>query len=409
MENIIDVIKYEGDNKTLIYKYPSVDFNIGSQLIVHESQEAVLFKDGKALESFNAGLYSLDTNNIPFLKNPVKSLAGGKDVFHSEIYFINLTTELGIKWGTDSKIRMFDPLSGLHLEIGASGTFNIKVSDGRKLLLKVVGTSSGFEQEEIFGSIGFSTIKSIGLFKGMIVSKVKSTLAKAIRENSINILEVDEHIEELSELLRVEINKILDDYGMFVPEFFITTIQTPDDDANYNKLREQYAEKYLKVQAQQIRKAEAQAAQEVAIVEAETEAKTKVISAEGQAAAEVALGKGHGEALRAQGADYSMETARIIGTKAAENESAGGGSIVGDLVKAGVGIGVGSQVAKNVVETVDLGSWECSSCHHKGNKGNFCEQCGKSRIVEISWTCPKCGTAGLHGNFCSNCGYKKEE
>ncbi len=56
MANVIDVIKYEGDNRTFIWKHPCEDFNTGSQLIVHESQEAVFFRDGKALESFEAGM-----------------------------------------------------------------------------------------------------------------------------------------------------------------------------------------------------------------------------------------------------------------------------------------------------------------------------------------------------------------
>ena len=141
MANVIDVINYEGGNDVLIYKYPKQDFNLGSQLIVHESQEAVFFKDGKALESFGAGRHTLTTQNIAGLKNIINSMAGGENVFHSEIYFINLVTMLGIKWGTDSRIRMYDPISGLHLEIGASGSFNLKVIDGRKLLIKVVGTA----------------------------------------------------------------------------------------------------------------------------------------------------------------------------------------------------------------------------------------------------------------------------
>ena len=378
--NIIDVIKYESNKEVLIYKHPKVDFNYGSQLIVHESQEAVFFKDGKALDSFKAGAHTLDTKNLPFLKRGVNALAGGDGVFHSEIYFINLTTKLGLKWGTDSKVRLFDPISGLHLEIGACGTFNLKIVDGRKLLIKVVGTSSCFEPEDIFGSIGYTTEKSLGSFRGMIIQKVKTTLAKLIRENDINILEVDEYLEILSEQMRTKINDVLDDYGVYLPEFFITTIVTPDDDPNYKRLREQHAARYLRIQEQRIKKDEALAAQEVAIVEAETESKTKVIRAEGQASAEIAIGKGHGEALRAQGADYSMETARIIGTKAAENESGGGGSIVSELVKAGVGIGVGTQVAKTVVETVENGvTWECKKCHHKGNKGNFCENCGSKK------------------------------
>ena len=234
-EKIFDVIKYEGNNQSFIYKYPQEDFNIGTQLIVHESQEAVFFRDGEALGSFGAGRHTLESQNLPYLKKTIKRLSG-EEAFHCEVYFINLTTQLGIKWGTDSKIRMFDPISGLHLEIGASGTFNIKVVDGRRLLLKVVGTEKNFLQNQIFDTSNCS----VGNFKGMIVSKVKTYLAKTIRENSINILEIDEHIEELSEILRVNINKILANYGMILPEFFISTIQTPDTDPNFIKLREQY-------------------------------------------------------------------------------------------------------------------------------------------------------------------------
>ena len=68
MAKIIDVIKYESDENILIYKHPTIDFNYGTQLIVHESQEAVFFKDGKALESFKSGAHMLDSKNLPFLK-----------------------------------------------------------------------------------------------------------------------------------------------------------------------------------------------------------------------------------------------------------------------------------------------------------------------------------------------------
>lgn len=296
-EKIIDVISYEGDNETLIYRHPQTDFNLGSQLIVHESQEAVFFRDGKALESFFAGRHTLETQNIAHVKEFVNDLADGKGVFHSDVYFINLTTELGVKWGTDSKIRMFDPISGLHLELGACGTFNIKVDDGRKLLLKVVGTTSGFKKEQVFDN----NVSAGGLFKGMIVSKVKSSLAKAIRENDINILEVDEHLDELSEIIKNQINVIFEDYGLTVPEFFITTIVTPDNDPNFIRLREQHAARYLKIQEQRIRKAEAEAKQEVVFVEAETEARAAVIKAEGEAAVAIATGKAEAEVMKAKG------------------------------------------------------------------------------------------------------------
>ena len=68
-DGLASIIKYEGDGDTLVWKHPIEDFNLGSQLIVHESQEAIFFKDGKALDLFGAGRYTLATQNIPMLEN----------------------------------------------------------------------------------------------------------------------------------------------------------------------------------------------------------------------------------------------------------------------------------------------------------------------------------------------------
>lgn len=387
-ENIIDVIKYEGGNTTLIYKHPKTDFNLGTQLIVHESQEAVFFRDGEALESFGAGRHTLETQNLPYLKNKINALAGGAHVFHSEVYFINLTTELGVKWGTDSKIRLFDPISGLHLEIGASGTFNIKVVDGRKLLVKVVGTTGGFEQEEIFGSIGYSTSKTIGSFRGMIVSKVKTYLAKAIRENDISVLEIDEHLDELSELLRVEVNKVLDSYGMFIPEFHLVNVVLPEpgENPNFDRYKAQYGERFILSEQERIAQAAGKVELAEATAHATAEAEARKIAGMTDIELEKQRGLAHAEVLKAQGGNYQAETARIVGEAAASNEGSGGtAGIASDIVKAGVGIGVGVSVAKEVVGTVkevivaEDGTWECPECHHKGNRGKFCEECGHKK------------------------------
>lgn len=65
---VIDVIKYEGNNDTFVYKHECEDFNTGSQLIVHESQEAIFFRDGKAMDKFGAGKYTLNTESLPLMK-----------------------------------------------------------------------------------------------------------------------------------------------------------------------------------------------------------------------------------------------------------------------------------------------------------------------------------------------------
>ena len=124
-DGLASIIKYEGDNDTLIWKHPIEDFNYGSQLIVHESQEAVFFRDGQALDLFGAGRYTLETQQLPLLEKLYKLPTDTEGTFHSEVYFINKTVQMAIKWGTPEKVRFIDPLSGVPLELGASGELNL--------------------------------------------------------------------------------------------------------------------------------------------------------------------------------------------------------------------------------------------------------------------------------------------
>ncbi|MBQ6528303.1 MAG: SPFH domain-containing protein, partial [Clostridia bacterium] len=136
------VISFDGDNRSLVWKHPLTDVSAGSQLIVHESQEAIFFRDGEALDSFPAGRYTLDVDTLPEMNRRIQLPPPGMP-FHSEIYFVNLATQMNIKWGTDRKASVLDPKSGMSVELGASGTYNLRVVDPRKLVIRLVGTGDG--------------------------------------------------------------------------------------------------------------------------------------------------------------------------------------------------------------------------------------------------------------------------
>ena len=82
---------------------------------------------------------------------------------------------------------------------------------------------------------------------------MKSRLPQIIKQNQINILEIDEQLALLSEGLRKSLNEYLADYGLEMPEFFVTTVVLPDDE-NFNRLRQQYADRFLNVREEQIKK-----------------------------------------------------------------------------------------------------------------------------------------------------------
>ena len=435
-DGLASIIKYEGDNETLVWKHPIEDFNFGSQLIVHESQEAIFFRDGQALDLFGAGRYTLQTQQLPLLEKIYKLPTDTEGTFHSEVYFVNLATQMGVKWGTDSKVRLFDPASGLHIEIGASGEFNIRVTDSRKLLLKVVGTTGGLGQEQLLG-IG----NGKGFFRSMVMTQVKSYLAQTIKENAINILEIDEHLMALSGALRERINAALDEYGLTMPEFYVSRIVTPDDDPNFRRMKEQYAEQYLLVRQEGIRKAEAEAAADRKAVEAQTAARMKIIGAQGEAEALKIQKQAEAEAYRMQaeaeaaemrmkGYTYQQETSRQVGLEAMKNGLGGGANAagaLGDLAGLGVSLGaMGSVIGMTkdalspmtqdaaqmgaAVGTAVAGGWDCPVCGHKNITTNFCPDCGgKKPEAKTGWDCAQCGTKNIQSKFCPNCGAKKPE
>ena len=435
-EGLASVIKYEGDNETLVWKHPVEDFNCGSQLIVHESQEAIFFRDGQALDLFGAGRYTLETQQLPILEKLYKLPTDPDRTFHSEVYYINQTTQMGIKWGTDTKVRLFDPMTGMHVEIGASGEFSIRVSNSRKFLLKVVGTAGGFNQEQLMGN------NSKGYFRAMIMTQVKSSLAATIREQSISILEIDERLMELSEGLREKINLRLADFGLEMPEFYIVRVLLPEDDKDFNRARKQFAEQYLGTREEQIRKKIALEEAERKAVEAQTAARMKVIGAQGDAEAEKIKAAAAAEAYRMQAAaeaeemrmkgyTYQQETARKVGMEAMQNGITGNGSSgeLGSLVGLGLSLGTmgtvvgmakdalnpvmedATKMGQSIGSTVSGGvTWDCE-CGNKGITLPFCGQCGAKKPEpkqEDTWDC-ECGNKGITMKFCGQCGAKRPE
>ena len=180
---IAEVIKYEGDNSIFVWKHPCEDFNAASQLIVHESQEAVFFMNGQALDLFGAGRHTLETQNIPLVREFFNKPTGGVTPFHCEVYFINKTEHMSIRWGTDSKVQYVDPQYGFPLSIGASGEMSLRAEDSRKLLVKLVGTERVLEQAKL-----------VTFFRAFLMTRVKTYIAQVIKKNAINIFEIDENL-----------------------------------------------------------------------------------------------------------------------------------------------------------------------------------------------------------------------
>lgn len=444
-DGLASIIKYEGDNSTFIWKHPIEDFNYGSQLIVHESQEAVFFKDGQALDLFGPGRYTLETQQLPLLEKAYQLPTDTQGTFHSEVYFINKTVQMAIKWGTPDKVRFIDPLTGTPLELGASGEMNIQVDNGRKLLVKLVGTMKGISWEE---GPGFT--KSLqSSFRPLISNAVKTNLPAVIKGEAIDILEIDEKLDIISDSLRNKIIPGFEEYGLTIPQFYVTNVVLPEDDPNFKRIRELHSitlqtrmiqaeatVKTAQAQAQtQYRTAEEQskAAIEVAHREAELQRQTteteiakmkaerELIAAQAAAQAKRMDGLTEAEIMKAQGynqkdviqAEVQKAYAEGIGNMGPAISSGGGGSnIVGDMMGLGVGMAAASAIAPQIGGMFNGMNNQMQQGMQNSNQQmnmtspSFGEQMGKTQGQGNTWDCV-CGQKGVIGNFCNNCGNKK--
>ena len=457
MAKITDIIKYEGDNSTFIWKHPSEDFNCLSQLIVHESQEAIFFMNGQALDCFGPGRYTLDSENIPIIGNLLKLGTGGDSPFHCEVYFINKTVQMSVKWGTDSKVRFIDPLTGVPLELGACGEMNLQVCDSRKLLIKLVGTMNGIA----WGDSREGFTKSLNdCFRPLISTAVKANLATSIKQGDIDILEIDERLPELSGVLRESIVPGFEEYGLTIPQLYVTTIVLPENDPNFKKIRELHTISFQKrmVEAEteirtakigaeaEVRTAQAEAdagvfaAQRKAELERQTteteiarrEAERELIQAQTEAQATKMAGFAEAEVMAAKGynekdvlqAEVQKAFAEGIGNMGG-NGGAGGG-MMSDIVGLGVGLqaagamsgqlggifngfagGFQTPGAQAPEATAPQGNIQCANC---GNtlpaNAKFCLECGTKveNLAENEMICPACGKKTVKGKFCMECG-----
>ena len=436
---MVDIIKYEGDNSTFIWKHPCEDFNTNTQLIVHESQEAIFFMNGQALDLFGAGRYTLETQNLPNVGKLLNKITNGNTPFHCEVYFINKTVQMAIKWGTDSKVRFLDPNLGIPLEIGACGDMNLAVSDSRKLLVKLVGTMNGIA----WGEEGAGFTKSIqNSFRPLISTAVKSNLSAAIKAESINLLEIDEHMTQLSEVLRRSLVPSFEEYGLTIPQFYITNIALPENDPNFKRMRELHTVALQTRMAQAdalVRSAQADAEAEVTAARrkiemerqltetevAKHEAERDLIRAQADAQAAKMAGFAEAEVMAAKGynqkdvlqAEVQKAYAEGIGNM---NISGGGGGVAGDMIGLSVGMAAAGAVAPQMSEMfkgfapasaeTPAPTAKCAKCGASlPANAKFCLECGEKVAPATPAdmiVCPECGNTVAKGKFCPECGHK---
>jgi membrane protease subunit (stomatin/prohibitin family) len=222
---IIDVLKYDGPNDVLVWKWRSEssssreeELRMGSQLIVNQSQEACFFKGGELLDVFGPGTHTLSTKNLPFLSKLVGLVYGGDTPFSAEVYFVNKTVSMDAKFGL-MPFNMVEPTFKVPIPVSCRGSFALIVKDSKRFLTNMIGTVKDFNTKTLSE-----------LFRGVISENVKNTITKISREQNLSPLELESIVYEVGTAVKSIINEHLQEFGIEIKLFNIESIPVIDED-----------------------------------------------------------------------------------------------------------------------------------------------------------------------------------
>ncbi len=348
MARIFDVIEYlDPSGNELVHRIPehgSGDFRLGSQLIVRETQAAVFFRDGKALDTFGPGRHTISTNNIPLLVNLISIPFGGQTPFKAEVYFVNLKDFLDLKWGTPEPVALRDKELGL-VRLRAFGTYALQIADPQLFVNKIVGTRGLYETSQITDYL-----------RSIIVSKT----IDLVGETQASLFDLPSKYEELGAGIKAKAQDDLAAMGITLKALYVNSISPTEETA----------------------KAIDERASMGAIGNMQAYLQFKAARAMGDAA----VAKG--------------EAGSMVGAGVGLGAGVGVGAAMAGAITQAMQAGQQQPQAPTAAATVT-----CPNCGTANPAGaNFCNNCG----TQLGGTkCSNCGTVNPPGaKFCNKCGTK---
>ena len=214
---ILDVIEWvdQGSNEIVhrVPEYGSGEFRLGSQCIVRDSQVAVFFRDGKALDTLPPGRHTLSTQNIPILAGILSLPFGHKSPFRAEVVYVSLKEFLDMKYGTPQPIIYRDSDLGV-VRLRSFGTYAMRVVDPQLFVNTVVGTQGVFRAEDIGNYLRSIIVQQLTVIMGQVM---KSVLDLAVM------------YEQLALATKTAVADQFAAYGLQLDSFQIGAITPPDE------------------------------------------------------------------------------------------------------------------------------------------------------------------------------------
>lgn len=217
MARIFDIVEAPDQGpRDMVVRVPgsgSGDFRIGSQVICRESQAAVFFRDGKALDTFGPGRHTITTANIPLLAGLIGKAFSGRTPFTAEVYFVNTRDFIDMKWGTPQAIALRDKDLGL-AQLRANGTYSMVVMEPQRFVTQIVGTQGLYRTAQIEDFL-----------RTMIISRLTDLLG----ETKAGLFDLPALFDELSAAVKAKLGDDFEAVGIQLKQFYLRSISPTEE------------------------------------------------------------------------------------------------------------------------------------------------------------------------------------
>ncbi len=223
MARIFDVVEYPSEMRDeIVHRFPETgagDFRIGTQVIVRESQVAVFYRDGKALDAFRAGRHTISTANIPYLIDLIGKAFNERSPFTAEVYFVSTREFPDQKWGTPQPIIVRNPGMGLGVALlQGFGTYSFQVADPQQFVTQVVGVTGIYRTGDIQARL-----------RAMLLSKLQDLLGETTKAKTVPDLIA--LTEEIGAGVRAKAQDDFRALGLTLKSFYIENLKPSDKSA----------------------------------------------------------------------------------------------------------------------------------------------------------------------------------
>jgi len=223
MARIFDVIEYPNEMADeIVHRFPEQgigDFRIGSQVIVRESQSAVFFRDGNALDVFKPGRHTITTANVPLLIDWIGKAFNDRTPFPAEVYFVSRKEFANKKWGTPQPIIVRNPGMGLGVALlQGFGTYSFQVKDPQQFVTQIVGSQGAYRTNEIEERL-----------RTMLLSKLQDALGETGAKHSVP--EIIGLTEEIGAGVRAKAQDDFEAIGLTLKTFYVGNFKPSEKSA----------------------------------------------------------------------------------------------------------------------------------------------------------------------------------